>query len=63
MLPAFPPSLGGAVVWVLGVPLGLGGLPALLLLVLLLCLWLWVWSQLWWLVVVGLGRGCPPPLV
>ena len=47
------PFLGGAGVWVLGLPLGLGGLPVWLLLVLLRCLGLWARSQLWWLVVVG----------
>ena len=60
-LPAFLPSLGGAGVWVLGMPLGVGGLPVWLLLVLLRRLGLWVRVQLWWLVVVGPGRGCPPP--
>ena len=44
-------------------PLGLGGLPVWLLLVLLRRLGLWVLVQLWWLVVVDPGRGCPPPVL
>ena len=63
------PSLGGAGVlncpspragvWVLGLPLGLGGLLVWLLLVLRRRLGLWALFQLWWLVVVGPGRGGP----
>ena len=60
-LPAFLPSLGGAGVWVRGLPLGLGGLLVWLLLVLRRRLGLWGRFRLWWLVVVGPGRGWPSP--
>ena len=60
-LSAFLPFLGGAGVWVLGLPLGLGGLPVWLLLVLRRRLGLWALFQFRWLVVVGPGRGRPPP--
>ena len=58
----FLPSLGGAGVWVRGLPLGLWGLLVWLLLVLLWRLGLWALLQLWWLVVVGPGLGWPPTL-
>ena len=45
-LPEFLPSLDGAGVWVLGLPLGLGGLPVWLLLVLRRRLGLWARFQL-----------------
>ena len=53
--------LGGAGVWVRGLPLGLGGLLVWLLLGLRRRLVLWARFQLWWLVVVGPGRGWPFP--
>ena len=56
-LPVFLPSLSGAGIWVLRLPLGLGGLLVWLLLVLQLRLGLWALFQLWCLVVVGPGRG------
>ena len=45
-IPAFLTFLGGAEVWVLGLPRGLEGLLVWLLLVLRWRLWLWAWSQL-----------------
>ena len=57
-LPAFLPSLGSAGVWVLGLPLGLGGLLVWLLLVLPLHLELRAQFQLWWL--PGPGVALPP---
>ena len=55
----FLPSLGGAGVWVRGLQLELGVLLVWLFLVLRLRLGLWARFQLWWLAVVGLGRGWP----
>ena len=56
--PSFLPSLGGAGVWVWGLPLGLGGLLVWLPLVLRRRLGLWARFQLWWL--EGPGVALPP---
>ena len=57
-VPALPRWCWG--LWVMGLPLGLGGLLVWLPLVLGWRLGLWARFQLWWLLVVGPGRGWPP---